>query len=153
MKSILTTLAFVICVNLLYSQVNKASIDNVVIGIKENMNSYKKVEELNEDNGKRFVYFNNDKLKLISVVSKENGYKKKVEWYFNDDYFFFGEQIWVTVNSQESTNNQKVYVDNNELIYFEKNNEVIAADNEEFKLTNAELKDYISKLKLRYSIN
>jgi hypothetical protein len=125
-----------------------SNIDKVRQEIKNNINNYQKIENIQTKTGFRSTYKKGKELKLIVVEVKDSiglgkCLDKKVEWYFSKGYLIYSEQIWTDLEANKIVDHQKLYLDDKHLISWIKNeNQSLDINSKEFKETEATLMAY-----------
>jgi hypothetical protein len=84
----------------------------------KNLDNYEKEEKVNDSTSNKYVYTLDKELKLITVEVNEQGINKKVRWYFEKGKFIFSEQIWKNISSAKLIDDEKFYVNNNNLVAY-----------------------------------
>lgn len=84
----------------------------------KNLDNYEKEEKVNDSTSNKYVYTLDKELKLITVEVNEQGLNKKVRWYFEKGKFIFCEQIWKNIASDKLIDDEKFYVNNNNLVAY-----------------------------------
>ena len=152
MKKILfLVLLSVIFIQVLTAQtVNEqiAEIDRIKVDIKNNLGNYTKIEVFKDSTGYRYVYKQDNTLKLISIAYKDrrNAGKyiyKEVEWYFCNGYLVATEQNWSDFYTKQLMDRQLFYLnDTCAIAWIDFENKKVDTDSEEFKREAAILLKY-----------
>jgi hypothetical protein len=123
------------------------SIDNVRIGIKNNIASLTKVEKFKDSTGYRYAYFKEKDLQLITVYFKDQNIDKNVEWYFSNGKLIYSEQTWINTELGQIVDNEKYYLDDNRLIAWVKTDKsLVDKTSHEFIEVDSKLPVYGEKL-------
>lgn len=151
MKTIFTLLIFLGCTFSISAQTQKqsiADIDNSINGIKKEINSYQKIEKINNSDGNRFVFLKDKELKLITVKALETKLEKNVEWYYLNGQLAYCETNWVDTKTKAIVFHEKYYLNNCHLIaWFDSKNNLVDNSSAEFKKLGIDLVAYGEKIK------
>lgn len=143
-----------------YSQARKkqnslliANIEKTIQETKYNLDSFQKIEKINDTSSYRQIYKQGKELKLISIENKDmrdsgKYIDKKVEWYFSNGQLIYSEQIWTDITTDKIIDTQKFYLHDQHLISWIKiENKIVDDTSQEFKDFDAEMTAYEIKLK------
>lgn len=129
-------------------------VENIRTEIKNSINSYKKIEKLNDTTGYNCAFFKGNELKVImkrAIDKRDNRYvDKKIEWYFFNNQLIFSKQTWFDIVTNKLIDDEKIYLKNEELVAFIKFDKVITSSSQEFRNINNQLPTIIAKLKNEY---
>ena len=131
-------------------------IDEIRAETLSKINSYQKSYEKevvdNDSVGFQYVFKQDKKLKLVTLVVMDGDVEKRVSWYYDQGQLVFTDQIWINNVTNEITSHQKCYEDNGHLIaMINTDNQPIAATSDEYKYVDKELGSYGAKLKEQLS--
>ena len=125
-----------------------AKIDKSIQDIKNKLNTYKKVEKINSQDGSRFVFLKDNELKLITVKALEPNTEKKVEWYYVNGQIAFTETNWFDTKTKNNIYNEKCYFSNGHLIaWVNPQNKLVDNSSNEFKKMDTDLSAYCLKIR------
>ncbi len=124
-----------------------SDIDKIIQEIKKNNTSFQKIEKLKDSTGYRYLYLKGDDLQLVRVFFKDEHIDKKIEWYFSKGQLIYSQQIWKDNTTGKTIDNQKCYLNNEQLITWIKSGSAVDPSTKEFKEVSAGLSAYASKMK------
>ena len=151
MKTIITFLTFfswTLNVNAQTVKEIMLEIDKTTIEIKNNLNTYNKIEKNNSSDNYKNIYFNNKELKLISIKATEATLEKNVDWYYVDGVLTYSETNWLNIKTKKTIKHEKQYLKNGHLIaWINSDNNQVENTSSEFRSLETELTTYGEKLK------
>lgn len=155
-KKLGVILIILVLIQGVYSQTDKqqiADIDKIRIEIKNNLDSFQKIEKFKDTTGYRYEYKKDNELKIIMVQYKDRRdpgkyIDKKVEWYFSNGHMIYTELIWTDIATNMEVDNQKCYLNDQHMIAWIKfDNTTVDKNSQEFKDMDTKLVAYGIKLK------
>jgi hypothetical protein len=151
MKTIITILTFLFFTLSVDAQTEKQTmldIDKVATEIKSKLNTYNKIEKNNSVDGYKYVFLNENELKLITVKVIEPNTEKNVDWYYLNGVLTYTETKWFDIKSSKIVKHEKQYLNNGHLIgWVNSDNKLVDNTSSEFKSLEDELNAYGAKLK------
>jgi hypothetical protein len=135
-KYFFTVLVSVALIHCIYSQTNSqqlATIDKTTAEIKNNLKNYQKIEKVNDSISSKYVYKDDNEVRLMTVSYKEIDVNKTVEWYFSNGEIIHTQQTWTSSLFKTMDSNEKCYFDKGHLIAWTRNNIPADPNSQEFK--------------------
>jgi hypothetical protein len=123
-------------------------IDKMRQEIKANLKSFTKSERVKDSSSYRYVYTKGKELQLITVYYKDtNNIDKNVSWYFHNGQLIYSEKTWTDRTTKKVVENEKAYLDYENLFAWFINDKKVDVTSQEFKKMAVEFPAYAAKLK------
>jgi hypothetical protein len=126
------------------------AIDKTVGDIKNNINSFRKVERKADSTGYDRGYFLKSELQMVATYYKDTATEKHGEWYFENGQFIYSTELWLDVKTKDTIDYERFYLRNEHLIAWFKFDQPVDRNTVVFKKLNVRMSDYIAVLKKEY---
>ncbi len=130
------------------SQNTLALIDEVVAQIRSGLDTCRKVEKLNSEQGYSYFYYHNNEPLAIEV--QENGrIEKHVSWFFYKKKLIYTETVWTDTIDGKKIHGEKTYHFEEAMIaWLDNENTFVNASSVEFDALDKSLRAYGKKIYL-----
>jgi hypothetical protein len=128
------------------SQNTLALIDEVVEQIRSGLDTCRKVEKLNSEQGFRYFYYSNNVPVAIEVQEKGR-IEKHVSWFFYKEKLIFTETVWMDTLDGKKVHGEKTYHFEEDMIaWLDNENTFVEASSQEFMALDRTLRAYGKKI-------
>jgi hypothetical protein len=128
------------------SQNTLALIDEVVLQIRSGLDTCRKVEKLNSEQGHRWLYYHKDEPLAIEVQEKGR-IEKNVSWFFFSKKLIYTETVWTDTIDGKKIHVEKTYHFEEAMIaWLDNENTFVEASTPEFIALDKTLRAYGKKI-------
>jgi hypothetical protein len=123
----------------------QTDIDLKLSGFENDLSSCQTISD-SSNYGKRTLYLH-DQQALITVSTVDNGFKKKVRWFFENDSLIYCDQHWSDPKNDRTIDLQHYYLKNNRLVlWLDTDNKPVPETTDNYIKMNRELPAFATGL-------
>ncbi|WP_317897383.1 hypothetical protein [Aurantibacillus circumpalustris] len=143
----LIVFTYMFTLNLFSQNSSINEIDQMITLIKDELDSFDKIEKINSEVGTRCVYLKDGDVQLITVLLKGR-IEKYVEWFYKKGLLIYTETRWNDEASLKPLFIEKTYHNNGIMIaWLDSENSFVDSSSPRFKSLEKELNSYAVKIR------